>query len=544
MVTHRVSVKPEPDAKHQRVNFYAAVDGGKRFLVGRGVSFKGRLGLEREGPDESCNYVASDYMGQYGTWALLLDATALCESNRSMVCLNTYDRGGVTFGAFQFSAHVPGGDFVQWFHRLLTMPKAADYFPELALANGHVTLVGPDDLRTQLEDESTTAKLMQYFKPDSGAVTTVEVERAARLAAWTRFQPELPKAQVEVAYDTFRLYAKELAKTLHLDGLPDYLLCVVLDVRHQGRGTIKELGQALRENADHEKALAALLKIGAGEYAGRCDALREDIQAKRRDGLLGKTLFSAAENDFAPTKAGAGPVRGLFGATNMPMTAALDFAPAHPDAGLGHKGETGELSDIDTRVDAFCAEMSTTATSLLKAAAMAATHAQRPGAGRSPVSPVIIFTPGKAPLSGFRTPEQQAYEVAGNHSWVCWGAHMTGKARDIIMRVDGTPSFDPRKVFGRMFGDFTRAWGEAMGKYGLKNWEAGDGWSAGDEFHLELPNARMAVTDDRAKACLTEYVRLTRGVGMHPNAKFEKEYAKLLKPYIDAAEKNDPSRSA
>ena len=536
-MAHDVTIKPDPqpDDKHQRVKFYAAIDHGQAFLVGRGVKYEGRFGLERDGPDETCNFAQGDFAAIYGTWAQLLDATALCESGRSLVCLNTYDRARMTFGAFQFAAHVANGDFVRWLRLALALPGAGDYFPELVLADGHVALAGRDGERTRLEDSKKTTGLMDYFKPDPGFVTRPEIERAARLIAWTRGQVELQRSQVEVAHDTFRSYARNLAVSLPLDGLPDYLVCVVLDVWHQRRGHIPELGAALRADTDPAKTLAALLGIGAAAYASRCAVLGEAIRAKVRDGLLGNAAYSAKANEFVSARPGKPSARHVLTAANMPMPPLAPVpaasGPVRPDP------EVDNTSDIDTRVAAFCTEISAEATALLK---KAAAQEGKGNASKPPASPKIAFAAGKAADAGFRTPEQQALEVANGASQVCWSAHMTGKARDLIMTVDGKVRWDPATVFGKSFDDFKKAWGDAMGRHGLKNYRAGDGWSAGDEFHLELPDARIAKTDDRAKSCLTEYVRLTRSGGMHPNAKFEKTYAALLKPYIAAYDKANP----
>ncbi len=195
-------------------------------------------------------------------------------------------------------------------------------------------------------------------------------------------------------------------------------------------------------------------------------------------------------------------------------------------------------TDIETNVASFCKDMSAAATRLLKdAAAKDKGKSSKPGARKDAAPAQIVFALSKAPLTGIRTPQQQAQEVADGKSWVCWGAHLADKARDITMKVDGKASFEPKKVFGDSFGDFKKAWGDAMKKNGLKNDKGGDGWAEGDEFHLELPDARLPKTEERVQACLAEYVRLTHEAGKSPNAKFEKEYAALLKPYIDAAQK-------
>ena len=45
------------------------------------------------------------------------------------------------------------------------------------------------------------------------------------------------------------------------------------------------------------------------------------------------------------------------------------------------------------------------------------------------------------------------------------------------------------------------------------------------------------VSDERAASCVAEYARLTREEGKKQNQKFEKDYAKLLEPYVAKYEK-------
>jgi hypothetical protein len=152
--------------------------------------------------------------------------------------------------------------------------------------------------------------------------------------------------------------------------------------------------------------------------------------------------------------------------------------------------------------------------------------------------PEVTFKLSTGKDSKARTPEEQAIEVARNKSWVCWGAHMSDKARHVLMTVDGTVSWDPDVAFHMYFNEFKTKWGAAMKKHGLLNYNSKEGYGEGDAFHLELPDARIDKGDARAEACLEEYVRLTReGDKYKKNEKFEKKYEGLLKPYIKKYEK-------
>jgi len=196
-------------------------------------------------------------------------------------------------------------------------------------------------------------------------------------------------------------------------------------------------------------------------------------------------------------------------------------------------------TDIESLVTKFATDMSKSATDLLKKGP--AKDGKSDPKSSKPVT--VKFSLGASKNSKSRTPAEQAADVAAGTSWACWGAHMADKARDMIMKVDGKVSWDPKKVFGQDFAEFKKEWAAAMKNYGLKNYKGQDGWGHGDEFHLELPNAKIAKTDERVKACLQEYIRLTHEGGKPKNTKFEETNRALLKPYIDATEAKPKSTS-
>ncbi len=148
-----------------------------------------------------------------------------------------------------------------------------------------------------------------------------------------------------------------------------------------------------------------------------------------------------------------------------------------------------------------------------------------------PPEVTFVLSPNKD--SGARTPAEQAEQVVAGRSWVCWGAHMADKARHVIMKANGTVTFDPKKAMGTDFEAFKKDWATVMKKHGLKNYKGADGWGDGDEFHLELSDSKIAKTDERVKACFDEYARLSRKEGKGTNDKFEKEYASELKAYLE-----------
>lgn len=145
-----------------------------------------------------------------------------------------------------------------------------------------------------------------------------------------------------------------------------------------------------------------------------------------------------------------------------------------------------------------------------------------------PKSVTLKISPNKNART--RTPRQQANSVVKGGSWVCWGAHMSDKARHVILIVDGKPYYGlgkcvPIKPFRKVF---EAVWSKAMKAAGVLNFKGEAGYRGGDEFHLELPDAKISKTSDRAKKCMEEYVRQTRKQGKSKNKKFEKSYKKLI----------------
>lgn len=132
-----------------------------------------------------------------------------------------------------------------------------------------------------------------------------------------------------------------------------------------------------------------------------------------------------------------------------------------------------------------------------------------------------------------RTPRQQAEFVSQGRSWVCWGAHMSDRARHVRVTYKGRYVANPEVLLGRQFSVFTGLWGLAMRRHGLKNYRSGDGWGSGDGYHLQLPDAMIPRTHERAQACLQEYVRMTVLEKKPKNEKFEKRYQKDLAPHVE-----------
>jgi hypothetical protein len=115
----------------------------ERFLVGREVELAGRRGLMLCAPPGCVKYDPDQWRNQRGVWADMIAVAAAVEGAGDLCTLNTYDRAGFTFGLMQWAAHTPGDNLVLLLRRLLALPGAATYFPDLALENGSIARGDP-----------------------------------------------------------------------------------------------------------------------------------------------------------------------------------------------------------------------------------------------------------------------------------------------------------------------------------------------------------------------------------------------------------------
>ncbi len=267
---------------------------GDRFLVGKRVSFDGGKGLVNLSGTPAQRYDRHAFRDTHGFWADFLHPTATAEG-ALYHALNTYDRARFTFTFLQFAAHVPNGDFVRFLRGLLALPLAAEYFPDLRLANGRIvrlTDAGP----VALESDESTARLMNYLNPSREQVEDTEVIQAAKFVHWAQHDPEHRRVQVDVGIALFRAKMREYAERYTLDGAPDDLCLVISDIRHQGRAKSVEIIDALRQ----PDPLTALLAIGQHRFPARIATLHREIDALRGEGTLGMRKYDAAARDFVP----------------------------------------------------------------------------------------------------------------------------------------------------------------------------------------------------------------------------------------------------
>ena len=274
--------------------YFAKID-GVEFFVGRRVRFEGtNRGLENRDGNPSQRYNRHDFRQEFGFWADFIHPTAVAEGGL-FHSLNTFDRAHFTFGCLQFAAHVPNGDFVKYVRRLLELPLAKEYFPDLRLMNGRIVVDTGAGVR-HLETASSTAALMAYFNPSVTSVEEIEVIRAAKMIHWVQNDPAHRHLQVELGIAEFKTKLPAYAREYKLDGVADTICLMVADIRHQGRAETSAIKAALAT----KNPLEALLKIGSTKYAERIRSLRREIAVLTAEGKLGTMKYSQAARDFVP----------------------------------------------------------------------------------------------------------------------------------------------------------------------------------------------------------------------------------------------------
>jgi hypothetical protein len=277
-------------------DYSAKADGGSAFFVGRRVPYEGNIGLYnifKGSKVEKLDYSAGDFTGAHGFWANFIEPTAMCEG-RNFLTLNTYDRAAFTFGFGQFAAHVPNGDFVRYFRALLSLPQAKDYFPHLALINGHICEAENPAKPLPLEDDNSTSALMKYLNPDLSEVQDAEVIAAAKFIHWTSTTTAAQDAQVTEMIAAFKDFMIRADHRVGIDGRPADQCCVIADILHQGRGgkmTWPLIAAALTKS----KPFDELVAIGAPQWDGRKATLKSAIVARP---IFKQKKWARSQNDF------------------------------------------------------------------------------------------------------------------------------------------------------------------------------------------------------------------------------------------------------
>ncbi|WP_372574964.1 peptidoglycan-binding domain-containing protein [Ruegeria jejuensis] len=308
-----INRETRPNGKFRWV-FRDPVDGTKRYVGGE-ARFQGFSGIARiKGfKDEQAPVFSHKSWKQvFGPWAALIEATGLGESKNSFSCLNSYDRAAFTFGFFQFAAHTPNDNLILLFRKLLALPEADRYFPDLRLVNdrvhkvtqnGTVSLEGAQNRQDGDNRTGEQGAFMEYLNGDMKSVDASELQAASRLVHWACHSPDHQLAQVEMAVETAKKKVARIANRVEalgtsLDGRPMPQVAMAMDILHQGRGgknTFPKIAAALKSS----NPMKQMQKIGRTDaFAGRIDLVAEHAQSLLGSGSLGKLRYRQDKNDF------------------------------------------------------------------------------------------------------------------------------------------------------------------------------------------------------------------------------------------------------
>jgi len=292
------SLSNEVQANGRTVDYARLNDSAEpKFLVGKRTMYLGNTGLYNTRIIPGLVYNPADYAAEYGFWAYFIYPTALAESSGSYVCLNTYDSAKFTFSFMQYAAHVPDGDFVKFFHKLLALPDAANYFPKLAVKDSRIFYKNSNGSFTQLESAASTQALMDYLNPSLSEIENQELICSARMVHWATNREDHRRTQVETAIQHFKNNMVQYHNRFNLDGVPAKVCQVICDIRHQGRARNDRIANALNTNGNYERAFSNLCSIGEVNYAVRIKTLRNTIQGLLNSGIFNKK-YDSATNSF------------------------------------------------------------------------------------------------------------------------------------------------------------------------------------------------------------------------------------------------------
>jgi hypothetical protein len=301
-ITFSITRDGEPQKKFTK--WFAKADTDtKKFFVGYTVPFSDGDGAHRglaqtRHMDElpKLFYDRNHASGDFGLWAHFIWPTVVAESaGGHHMLVNTYDRARFTFGFYQLAAHTPKDNLILLFRKLIALPRAADYFPDLSIKNGEVHRTA-DGSTFSLEEvtkvhrpngkvEDQLVAFMTYLNPVTTGAGEDEVRNTAKLMHWLLNDPDAVKASVDVALEIMRGKIRRLADTYDLNGRDPLLAIWVSDITHQGRGKKSKIEAALNKPT-LAKQLAALFEIGAPDFLSRRKTVRDCIATLTADGVF------------------------------------------------------------------------------------------------------------------------------------------------------------------------------------------------------------------------------------------------------------------
>ncbi|MGE0093288.1 MAG: hypothetical protein AB7M05_14495 [Alphaproteobacteria bacterium] len=269
--------------EREGAKIYARADGGARFYVASIVRYGQGRGLMNTADGAGPIFDPADYRERFGFWADFIAPTARCESGGCFHRINTYDRARFTFGLLQHAAHTANANFALLFRRLLMLPAATAYFPDLKLDGGRICWdTGRGTVPLEVGDPPLP--FLDYLNPSLDAVEDAEALNAAKFIHWCIHDPTHRDTQVAFAIEDTKRKMGDYARRYGLSGANADICLAVCDIRHQGRARSTDILNALGA-AD---SLDRLLRLGADSYAERIETLR---------GALDQAGFSAWKYD-------------------------------------------------------------------------------------------------------------------------------------------------------------------------------------------------------------------------------------------------------
>jgi hypothetical protein len=278
---------------------------GGKFYYGTRVSYRddmARVGVYQDRKLALINdggiYKPTDWTATHQQWAYFIWPTAEAESGGRFARLNSYDRAAFTFGFFQFAAHTPNENLIVLFRKLLAVPSATRFFPDLALRDNGSGLMTvhrslPGGAFQNLEVAKTVTRpngkrevqipdFMAYLNSNATQVDLAERGAAARLVLWSKLDQGMRRAQVDNAVETVKKRMIRLKSKVPEVAANWRFALWGSDIMHQGRGSINSIRSAVASG----NPLQALHDIGAGAYRSRVDLVRDRIRDLDGQGVM------------------------------------------------------------------------------------------------------------------------------------------------------------------------------------------------------------------------------------------------------------------
>lgn len=279
-------VIPEGEPQDQGTEYSVIdVDTGVKSYAGKVLKYGSRRGLSRA--SNQLKYDRFQEEHSIGAWAHFMWPSVIAESNGRYISINAWDRAHFTWGFYQLAAHTPKDNLILLMRELVQLPSAARFFPDLTLVSGKLarqTDAGPVTLEREYEVQVGNDKEMQlvdfmtYMNPSSFRLDEREVVTAAKFAAWANEDSAMRAATVRVSVEIMKRKIKARASTFGLVGKRPELAIWISDIFHQGRGSVRQVKNALALPT-FALQLGALSEIDVtGKHANRLESVKASVQ--------------------------------------------------------------------------------------------------------------------------------------------------------------------------------------------------------------------------------------------------------------------------